>query len=53
LHEKWHSSEYETRQNSSATTPEDTPVKHSDAVSEQLRELAAKYAKPRDGDAKP
>lgn len=53
LHEKWYSSEYETRQNSSASTPEDAPVEHSDALSGQLRELAAKYAKPREGDAKP
>jgi hypothetical protein len=46
LHDKWHSSEFEARQNAPKQTPEQGIAPPIDSVSERLRKLAAKYLKP-------
>lgn len=46
LHEKWYSSEFETRKDSPVRAPEEAPSGVIDEASERLRELVAKLAKP-------
>lgn len=46
LHEKWYSSEFEARKGAPVAPPEVAPLQVVDRVSEQLRELAAKIARP-------
>jgi hypothetical protein len=48
LHDKWHSSEFEARENAPKQAPEQGAAAPIDSVSEKLRVLAAKYLKRTD-----
>jgi hypothetical protein len=47
LHDKWHSSEHEARLKRGATVSEDSAAPITDSLSEELRQLAAKFSQPR------